>query len=77
MVRIENSKRTILNLAESMLQDKGFNGFSYAHIANELGVTLIDLNEAKPYADFKETVVGPNSFFYNTFIFNQLLLRPD
>jgi len=38
MVRIENSKRTILNLAESLLQDKGFNGFSYAHIASELGV---------------------------------------
>jgi AcrR family transcriptional regulator len=38
MVRIANSKRTILNLAESMLQDKGFNGFSYAHIATELGV---------------------------------------
>jgi AcrR family transcriptional regulator len=27
-----------LNLAESFLQDKGFNGFSYAHIAKELGV---------------------------------------
>jgi TetR/AcrR family transcriptional regulator, transcriptional repressor for nem operon len=38
MVKIENSKRTILNLAESLLQDKGFNGFSYAHIATELGV---------------------------------------
>jgi len=38
MVKIENSKRTILNLAESFLQDKGFNGFSYAHIATELGV---------------------------------------
>ena len=38
MVKIENSKRTILNLAEALLQDKGFNGFSYAHIANELGV---------------------------------------
>ena len=38
MVKIENSKRTILNLAESFLQDKGFNGFSYAHIASELGV---------------------------------------
>lgn len=38
MAKIENSKRTILNLAESFLQDKGFNGFSYAHIANELGV---------------------------------------
>jgi len=38
MARIANSKRTILNLAESYLQDKGFNGFSYAHIAGELGV---------------------------------------
>ena len=38
MVKIENSKRTILNLAESLLQDKGFNGFSYADIANELDV---------------------------------------
>ena len=38
MVKIENSKRTILNLAEALLQDKGFNGFSYANIASELGV---------------------------------------
>jgi AcrR family transcriptional regulator len=27
-----------MDLAESLLQDKGFNGFSYAHIAGELGV---------------------------------------
>lgn len=38
MTKIENSKRTILNMAEALLQDKGFNGFSYAHIASELGV---------------------------------------
>ena len=38
MARIENSKRTILNMAEALLQEKGFNGFSYAHIASELGV---------------------------------------
>jgi AcrR family transcriptional regulator len=38
MVKIENSKRTILNMAEALLQDKGFNGFSYADIATELGV---------------------------------------
>jgi TetR/AcrR family transcriptional regulator, transcriptional repressor for nem operon len=38
MVKIENSKRTILNLAESLLQDKGFNGFSYADISTTLGV---------------------------------------
>jgi AcrR family transcriptional regulator len=38
MVKIENSKRTIMNMAEDLLQYKGFNGFSYAHIASELGV---------------------------------------
>ena len=38
MSRIENSKRTIMNMAEALLQDKGFNGFSYANIASELGV---------------------------------------
>ena len=38
MVKIENSKRTIMNMAEALLQDKGFNGFSYANIASELGV---------------------------------------
>ena len=35
---LTNTKRAILDLAESLLQDKGFNGFSYAHIATELGV---------------------------------------
>lgn len=38
MVRSTNIKRAIMDLAESFIQDKGFNGFSYAHIASELGV---------------------------------------
>jgi TetR/AcrR family transcriptional regulator, transcriptional repressor for nem operon len=38
MVRNTNTQRAILDLAESLLQDKGFNGFSYAHISAELGV---------------------------------------
>ena len=38
MARTSNTQRAILDLAESLLQDKGFNGFSYAHIAAELGV---------------------------------------
>jgi len=38
MVRNTNTQRAILDLAESFLQDKGFNGFSYAHIAAELNV---------------------------------------
>ena len=46
MVKIENSKRTIMNLAESLLQDKGFNGFSYADIATELGGNMTGLKPA-------------------------------
>jgi len=38
MVRSSNTKRAILDLAESLLQERGFNGFSYAHIAAELSV---------------------------------------
>lgn len=38
MARIENARRTILTMAEDLLQDRGYNGFSYAHIASELGV---------------------------------------
>ena len=38
MAKATNTKRAILDLAESLLQERGFNGFSYAHIASELGV---------------------------------------
>jgi len=38
MVRNKNTQRIIMDLAESFLQEKGFNGFSYAHIAKELDV---------------------------------------
>ena len=38
MVRSANTQRAILDLAESLLQNKGFNGFSYANIAAELKV---------------------------------------
>src|SRR5512147_1616502 len=38
MVRNSNTQRAIMDLAESFLQEKGFNGFSYAHIAKELDV---------------------------------------
>jgi TetR/AcrR family transcriptional regulator, transcriptional repressor for nem operon len=38
MIRSKNTKRVILDLAENLLQERGFNGFSYAHIASELRV---------------------------------------
>jgi TetR/AcrR family transcriptional regulator, transcriptional repressor for nem operon len=38
MVRSSNTKRAIMDLAENFIQENGFNGFSYAHIAKELDV---------------------------------------
>ena len=38
MVRNTNTKRAIMDLAETFIQEKGFNGFSYAHIAKALDV---------------------------------------
>ena len=38
MVRNANTKRAIMDLTESFLQERGYNGFSYAHIAEALDV---------------------------------------
>src|SRR5512143_2810445 len=38
MVRHKKTQQAIMDLAESFLQERGFNGFSYAHIASELEV---------------------------------------
>jgi len=37
-VACKGTRNRILDLAESLLLDKGFNGFSYKHIAEQLGV---------------------------------------
>ena len=38
MSETTNTRRKILDLGEALLQTLGYNGFSYAHIASELGV---------------------------------------
>ena len=55
MVRSANPKRAIMDLAESFLQEKGFNGFSYAHIASELRVTNASIHYHFPS---KEALAG-------------------
>jgi TetR/AcrR family transcriptional repressor of nem operon len=43
--REQTSTRTAtLDIAERLVQDKGFNGFSYADVAAELGVTTAALH---------------------------------
>ncbi len=54
MVRNSNTKRSIMDLAESFIQEKGFNGFSYAHIAKELYVKNAAIHYHFPS---KETLV--------------------
>jgi uncharacterized protein (DUF362 family) len=60
-------------IVEAVYEWESYREWGYEDIASDLGVTLIDLNDSKPYADFIETVVGPNSFIYKTFTFNPLL----
>ena len=38
MAETTNTRRKIMDLGESLLQTVGYNGFSYAHIATELGI---------------------------------------
>jgi uncharacterized protein (DUF362 family) len=64
-------------IVEAVYEWASYTEWGYEEIARDLDVTLIDLNESKPFADFKETAVGPNSFFYNAFIFNQILSDVD
>lgn len=44
--RVENGATAdrILDVAERLVQTQGFNGFSYAHIAGELGITKASLH---------------------------------
>src|SRR5260370_6775966 len=49
----------ILDVAERLAQDRGFNGFSYAHIATELGITKAALHyHFAGKADLGEALIG-------------------
>ena len=64
-------------LVESVYEWASYTEWGYEEIASDLGVTLIDLNQAKPFADFKETAVGATGFIYDSFIFNPILSDVD
>lgn len=64
-------------IVEAVYEWASYTEWGYEEIAGDLGVTLIDLNKAKPYADFAEKAVGPASFIYDSFIFNSLLSDVD
>ncbi len=60
-------------IVEAVYELASYIDWGYEDIASDLGVTLIDLNNSKPYTHFVETPVGPDSHVYDKFIFNQIL----
>ena len=60
-------------IVESVYEWASYTQWGYEEIANDLGVKLIDLNDFKPYHDFVEAPVGPNSHIYEKFTVNQIL----
>ncbi|MEI7844701.1 MAG: DUF362 domain-containing protein [Chloroflexota bacterium] len=64
-------------IVEAVYEWESYTQWGYEEIANDLGVKLINLNDSKPYADFIETPVGPNSYIYEKFTFNPILKDVD
>jgi uncharacterized protein (DUF362 family) len=60
-------------IVEAVYELASYIDWGYEDIASDLGVTLIDLNNSKPYTHFVETPVGPDSHVFDKFIFNQIL----
>lgn len=60
-------------IVEAVYEWESYRQWGYEEIAADLGVTLIDLNDSKPYADFMEAAVGSNPFIYKNFTFNPIL----
>ena len=64
-------------IVEAVYEWASYTEWGYEELASDLGVTLIDLNDFKPYPDFMEMTVGPGGFIYNSFTFNPILNDMD
>lgn len=64
-------------IVEAVYEWESYRDWGYEDLARDLGVTLVDLNDTQPYADFLEAVVGSNSFIYDKFTFNPILTDVD
>jgi uncharacterized protein (DUF362 family) len=62
---------------ESVWEWASFENWGYVSMARDLGVTLIDLNNPDPYADYASLPIGPGWFIYEKFKLNRLLEEVD
>ncbi|MFN2298818.1 MAG: DUF362 domain-containing protein [Anaerolineales bacterium] len=64
-------------IVEAVWQWASFVEWGYTSMAEEVGATLIDLNQTTPYDDYATVPVGPDAFIYESFHFNRLLEEAD
>ncbi|MCP5097065.1 MAG: DUF362 domain-containing protein [Chloroflexi bacterium] len=64
-------------IVEAVYQWESYRQWGYEEIAEDTGAILIDLNEAKPYNDFHDVLVGSGNFVYESFVFNPLINDVD
>lgn len=68
---------TEIFIVEAVYEWESYTQWGYEEIAEDTGAILIDLNDSKPYNDFHEAPVGPDSFIYDSFIFNPIINQVD
>ncbi|HNT74699.1 MAG TPA: DUF362 domain-containing protein [Anaerolineae bacterium] len=66
-----------LYIVEAANQWDSFAVWGYEQVAEDLGATLIDLNDTKPYKDFVTVKVPGGGVVYQEFEFNPLLTEID
>jgi uncharacterized protein (DUF362 family) len=64
-------------IVEAVYEWASFQQWGYETVARDLGVTLVDLNDDKPFGDFVEAPVGAGNFIYPSFHFHPLLNDVD
>jgi uncharacterized protein (DUF362 family) len=64
-------------IVESVFDWSSFTEWGYTAVATAIGATLLDLNDAHPYADFGSMEVGESWFIYESFIVNRILEEVD
>ena len=60
-------------IVESAYEPESFTKWGYDSLAADTGAVLVNLTNSDPFKDFVEVAVGPNSYIYPSFIFNQVL----
>ena len=64
-----------ITIVEALWSSASFDDFK--DVQNSLGANMINLNDPAPYSDFVDVSVGPNKFYYDSFLLNKFLSDVD